>query len=144
MNTTRMCLSEALSKVPAHLPTPGCTRYARLAWGYRECTSSRHCVGFAHLPINRLHSLRSLSLRLLRASLSEAVWYPFNAWCRAAAGRGPRGRPQTSSYLNYYGRPLTLPSRTLQADCIRLYFLSEAPCGICSSAYPQAALASLA
>ena len=38
----------------------------------------------------------------------------------------PCGRPQTSSYLNYYGRPLTLPSRTLQSDCIRLYFLSEA------------------
>ena len=61
-----------------------------------------------------------------RMCLSEAVWYPFNAWCRAAAGRGPRGRPQTSSYLNYYGRPLTLPSRTLQADCIRLYCLFKA------------------
>ena len=64
-------------------------------------------------------------------SLSEAVRYPFNAWCLTAAGRGPRGRPQTSSYLNYYGRPLTLPSRTLQADCIRLYFLSEAATLLC-------------
>jgi len=41
MNTKRMCLSEALSKVPATYLPPGCTRFARLAWGYGESASLR-------------------------------------------------------------------------------------------------------
>ena len=39
----------------------------------RVCTSSRHGVGSFVSSYPRLRSLRSLSLGLLRASLSEAV-----------------------------------------------------------------------
>ena len=71
----RVCLSEAPCGFRSSAYPTGCTRFARLAWGYRK------------------------------VNLSEAVRYPFNAWCLTAAGRGPRGRPQIYSYLNYYGRP---------------------------------------
>ena len=57
----RVYLSEALCGFRSSAYPPGCTRFARLAWGYRE-------------------------------SASEAVRYPFNAWCRAAAGVRPSWR----------------------------------------------------
>ena len=53
-----------------------------------------------------------------RLTASEAVRYPFSAWCLTAAGCGPCGRPLTIVNCIYalfiFGRPLTLPSRTLQ------------------------------
>ena len=73
MHTSCLNLSEALSGYSAIAHTPGCTRFARLAWGYIESVPLRGTEGRPTTVYPRLHSLRSFSLGLLKVYLSEAL-----------------------------------------------------------------------
>ena len=49
----------------------------------------------------------------------------FCAWCLTAAGCGPCGRPLYIQHTHVCGRPLTLPSRTLQLSVRHGYFIQR-------------------
>ena len=116
VHTTCLNLSEALS---GHYPFELSHRLPSLrslSLGLLKSVPLRGTVRVSLICLSpRLHSLRSLSLGLLKSQplrgCEVSIQRVVSGGCRARLGR-VRGRPQTSSYLNYYGRPLTLPSRT--------------------------------